>query len=129
MSPNSDMRHLAQRVCPRLGQVLHKWQNVRLPEYAASLWSGQSTVDCTLVANARRVLLDSLKALLHKRMSQLEVTAAISQFENCPIFQTADHTQLLVDPTTFYTNLAFRMGAVSVGKRYLFVNSCSTVTL
>jgi hypothetical protein len=111
MSLNSEARRVVERMHPRLGQVLHRWQNVRLLEYATSLWSGQNSVDCALVTNARRILLDSLRAFLNKRMPPLEVSAAIRQFENCPVLQTADHTQLVLDPTTFYTNLTFRIGA------------------
>ncbi len=100
-----------------------------LGTYAASLWRAGGAPASQQGKLARKLLMAELSVELGERFGVEEARAALAQFSSTPLFQTSDHCQLILDPTTFYTNLVYRLGAVRSRRKYLFVNACSTVTL
>jgi hypothetical protein len=118
--------------CPELAQIISEFADAPLQEYAARLWRPTASPPASqqsrlAFGHVRSALQRTLLTGAH--LTAEETESALRQFARFPVFQTADHAQLLLDPVSFHTNLLYYLGALSVGASALFVNACSTVTL
>lgn len=115
--------NVIQECCPRLIELLRVAGKQTIAEYAKALWEPLPRPVSKQGRLAWQYLLQALR-------DQLQTSdTALSQFESFPIIQTADHYGLLLDPTSFHTNLLYHIGAKEAGHRFLFINAASTVTL
>lgn len=119
--------NVIQECCPRLIEVLRVAGKQTIAEYAKALWEPPPRP----VSKQGRFAWQSLLLALTDQLRQshpAHIEDALSQFEYFPILQTADHCGLLLDPTSFHTNLLYHIGAKEAGHRFLFINAASTVT-
>ena len=122
--------NVIQECCPRLIEVLRVAGKQSIAEYAKALWEPPPRPDSKQGRLAWQYLLLALSNQLRKSVipKPRYIEEALSQFEKFPIVQTADHYGLLLDPTSFHTNLLYHIGAQEAGHRFLYVNAASTVT-
>jgi hypothetical protein len=119
-----------RRLSPRLYGLIHEHAETTLGAYARALWQPPPEPFSAEGRRARRHLLDALEAHVKAEDSPAagEADEALRQFARCPVLQTADHSELLLDPHSFHTNILYHIGAGETGNRFLFVNAASTVT-
>ncbi|HEX8339195.1 MAG TPA: hypothetical protein VF621_20910 [Pyrinomonadaceae bacterium] len=118
-----------RRLSPRLYGLIREHADTPLAEYARSLWQTPPEPSSAAGQRARRHLMAALEGHLKAVGSPAtQADEALRQFERCPVLQTADHSELLLDPHSFHTNLLYHVGARATGNRFLFVNAASTVT-
>jgi hypothetical protein len=122
--------NVIQECCPRLIELLRVAGEQTIGEYAKALWKTPPRPASTQGKLAWQYLVSSLNDHLRKSVTAPPgyIEEALNQFEQYPILQTADHCGLLLDPTSFHTNLLYHIGARKAGQRFLFINAASTIT-
>lgn len=119
--------NVIQECCPRLIELLRVDAKHTIAKYAKALWEPPPRPVSKQGTLAWQSLLLALRDQLRKSGTEC-IEEALSQFEHFPIIQTADHYGLLLDPTSFHTNLLYNIGARESGHRFLFINAASTIT-
>jgi hypothetical protein len=129
MSKYREMLSVLQRVCPNVFVLIKNWESKTLQEYCSSLWhqpcTGPTSWQACGVEHVRR----ALQKTLIQSYPDWPIESVLSTWDQLPLLQTADHLQLILDPSTASNNVAFAIGAESVGAKYAFVNASSTITM
>ncbi len=106
---------------PAAHKAIAPWFDQPLAEYLAHLWQTAGTGEAWLSpdrapgdrATGRDLFFQQLaESMTEQGMTSSTVDSVRRQIERVPVVQTADHTQLLLDPVMFANHVATMIGAV-----------------
>lgn len=133
MTPLDALRLLS----PAAHRCIEPWLDRNLDDYLVELWRGPRTAAPWLAPaspvlpspTGRALFLDELTATLAAQgHHQRTIDAVRAQLDQVPIVQTADHTQLVLDPVMFANHVSTLIGAWRGDHPYVIVLGSSTNT-
>lgn len=116
------------RLEPEVGNLLEGFRFSSLYDYSVHLWTKFAEPQTLISAEARSIFCAVVGEAISgpTGSSEFELTRAVERF---PVIQTGFHSQLLVDPISFYTYALYAIGACAVGSEVALNYSCSTNSL
>lgn len=112
----------------KLGHLLRNIDKVTFQDYSRTLVETHETEN-QIIKGDRSIVLASMRSQLEGRFSPTQIEEIIAQHDRFPVIQTADHAQLLYDPSTFLNNFIFQAGMRQLGTDYMVSHQCSTVRM
>lgn len=135
---HSSSKHTDRRVPPileellqegtRLGPLLLDIKNRKFGDYLTDIVKVKET-DVDMVLADRTIVLESMRHQLGDQFPSHVVEQIIDQQSHYPLMQTADHSQLIYDPSTFLNNFIYHSAIQKAGLDYAVVQQCSTVRM
>lgn len=126
-----------QFLSPAAYKAIFPWLNRPLADYLAHLWQTAGTGQAWLSpdratgdrTSGRELFFRQLaESMTDQGLASSTVDSVRRQLERVPVVQTADHTQLLLDPVTFANHVATMIGAESGGCEHIVVLASSRNT-
>lgn len=112
----------------RLGSLLLTTRDIQFGDYVQRLVKTKET-NSEIVLSDRKIVAESMKHQLEGYYPTHIINQIVIQQSYRPIIQTADHSQLIYDPSTFLNSFIFHSAIKKAGLDYAVVQQCSTVRM